>query len=78
MWRSTVIPFGFVSSRRSARVVAEGYSSRWQAQGLIEGEGAEVSWTPSSDEDQHVAERTVDGVAVTVLRVDDVAGAKIA
>jgi hypothetical protein len=53
------------------------FSTRWQAQGQVEGEGAEVSWTPSSDEDQlDVAVRTVDGVAVTLLRLEQVRGRK--
>jgi len=52
----------------------EGFSMRWQAQGHIEGTGPEVVWTPSSDEDQlDVAVRTVDGVAVTLLRLHQVA-----
>lgn len=52
-------------------------STRWQAQGQVEGEGAEVLWTPSSDEDQlDVAVRTNDGVAITLLRLDQVRGRK--
>jgi radical SAM superfamily enzyme YgiQ (UPF0313 family) len=51
------------------------FSTRWQAQGQIEGDGAEVLWTPSSDEDQiDVAVRTADGVAITLLRLEQVAG----
>jgi radical SAM superfamily enzyme YgiQ (UPF0313 family) len=51
------------------------FNTRWQAQGEIEGEGAEVLWTPSSDEDQlDVAVRTRDGVAVTLLKLEQVAG----
>ena len=53
----------------------ESFSTRWQAQGRVEGTGPEVVWTPSSDEDQlDVAVRTSDGVAVTLLRLDQVAG----
>jgi hypothetical protein len=51
------------------------FNTRWQAQRPIEGEGAEVLWTPSSDEDQlDVAVRTHDGVAITLLRLEKVAG----
>ncbi len=45
------------------------FGVRWQAQGQVEGEGAQVAWAPSSDEDQlDVAVRTRDGVSVTILR----------
>jgi len=51
------------------------FSTRWQAQGPVEGTGAEVVWTPSSDEDQlDVAVRTADGVSITLLRLEQVAG----
>jgi len=54
-------------------------SIRWQAQGEIEGDGNEVLWRPSSDEDQlDVAIRTADGVSVTLLRLAQVAGQKSA
>ncbi len=54
------------------------FKTRWQAQGTIDGEGAEVLWKPSSDEDQiDVAVRTRDGVSVTLLRLEQVAGNRI-
>ena len=57
--------------------VTGSFSVRWQSQGQVEGEGAEVAWTPSSDEDQlDVAVRTHDGVAVTLLRLEQVRGRK--
>jgi hypothetical protein len=57
--------------------VADAFSVRWQAQGQIEGQGDDVLWTPSSDEDQlDVAVRTRDGVAVTLLRLGQVRGSK--
>ena len=57
--------------------VAGAFSVRWQAQGQVEGEGDEVLWTPSSDEDQlDVVVRTHDGVAVTLLRQGQVRGGK--
>ena len=53
------------------------FSVRWQAQGQVEGAGAEIAWTPSSDEDQlDVAVRTQDGVAVTSLRLGQTRGSK--
>ena len=53
------------------------FGLRWQAQGQIEGEGGEILWTPSSDEDQlDVAVRTHDGVAVTSLRLAQTRGSK--
>ena len=53
------------------------FNTRWQAQGQIDGAGAGVVWTPSSDEDQlDVAVRTRDGVAITMLRLDQVCGRK--
>ena len=53
------------------------FGARWQAQGQVEGEGGEVLWTPSSDEDQlDVAVRTRDGVAITSLRLGNTAGRK--
>jgi anaerobic magnesium-protoporphyrin IX monomethyl ester cyclase len=46
------------------------FGVRWQAQGQVDGDGSEVLWTPSSDEDQlDVAVRTRDGVAITSLRL---------
>ena len=57
--------------------VPDAFTVRWQAQGLVDGAGAEVVWTPSSDEDQlDVAVRTKDGVAVSELRLGQVAGSK--
>jgi hypothetical protein len=51
------------------------FGLRWQAQGQVEGEGGEILWTPSSDEDQlDVAVRTLDGVAVTSLRLSQTRG----
>jgi hypothetical protein len=51
------------------------FGLRWQAQGKVEGEGGEILWTPSSDEDQlDVAVRTLDGVAVTSLRLGQTRG----
>lgn len=51
------------------------FAVRWQSQGQVEGEGTRVAWTPSSDEDQlDVAVRTLDGVAVTLLRLEQVEG----
>jgi hypothetical protein len=53
------------------------FSVRWQAQGQVEGDGAEVAWTPSSNEDQlDVAVRTQDGIAITSLRFDQARGSK--
>lgn len=61
----------------SVEGVTDSFSVRWQSQGHVEGEGAEVAWTPSSDEDQlDVAVRTHDGVAVTLLRLEQVRGRK--
>jgi anaerobic magnesium-protoporphyrin IX monomethyl ester cyclase len=55
--------------------VSGSFGLRWQAQGKVEGEGGEILWTPSSDEDQlDVAVRTHDGVAVTSLRLDQTRG----
>jgi anaerobic magnesium-protoporphyrin IX monomethyl ester cyclase len=52
-------------------------STRWQAQGRIEGDGTAVVWTPISDEDQlDVAVRTAGGVAVALLRLEQVCGRK--
>ena len=53
------------------------FGVRWQAQGQDDGDGGEVLWTPSSDEDQlDVAVRTRDGVAVTSLRLGNASGRK--
>jgi anaerobic magnesium-protoporphyrin IX monomethyl ester cyclase len=53
------------------------FGVRWQAQGQVEGEGGEILWTPSSDEDQlDAAVRTRDGVAVTSLRLGNTSGRK--
>jgi len=57
--------------------VPDAFSVRWQAQGQVEGDGSEVAWTPSSDEDQlDVAVRTQDGIAVTSLRLGQTRGSK--
>jgi hypothetical protein len=57
--------------------VPDTFSVRWQAQGQVEGAGAEATWTPSSDEDQlDVVVRTHDGVAVTSLRLGQASGRK--
>ena len=54
------------------------FGVRWQAQGQVEGEGGEILWTPSSDEDQlDAAVRTRDGVAVTSLRLGNAKGRKL-
>ena len=53
------------------------FGVRWQAQGQVDGGGAEILWTPSSDEDQlDAAVRTRDGVAVTSLRLENATGRK--
>jgi len=53
------------------------FGVRWQAQGQVDGDGDEVLWTPSSDEDQlDAAVRTRDGVAVTSLRLGNASGRK--
>jgi hypothetical protein len=55
--------------------VSGDFNLRWQTQGEVAGEGSEVLWTPSSDEDQlDVVVRTRDGVAVTLLRLEQVRG----
>jgi hypothetical protein len=55
--------------------VDQAFSTRWQAQGTIDGEGAEVRWRPSSDEDQlDVAVRTVDGLSFASLRLAEIHG----
>ena len=57
--------------------VPDAFSVRWQAQGQVDGDGDDVLWTPSSDEDQlDVAVRTRDGVAVSLLRLGQVRGSK--
>jgi hypothetical protein len=57
--------------------VPDTFSVRWQAQGQVEGAGAEATWTPSSDEDQlDVVVRTHDGVSVTSLRLGQASGRK--
>lgn len=54
-------------------VAGQSMSTRWQAQGIVEGEGSCVHWTPSSDEDQlDVAVRTADGLAFASLRLADI------
>jgi len=53
------------------------FSVRWQAQGQVEGDGAKVVWTPSSNEDQlDLAVRTQDGIAITSLRLEQARGSK--
>jgi len=57
--------------------VPDAFTVRWQAQGQVDGDGDDVLWTPSSDEDQlDVAVRTRDGVAVSLLRLGQVRGSK--
>jgi radical SAM superfamily enzyme YgiQ (UPF0313 family) len=63
--------------RATVSGVDDDFTVRWQAQGSIEGDGREVIWRPSSDEDQlDVAVRTRDGVATTLLRHGHVRGSK--
>jgi hypothetical protein len=57
--------------------VPDAFTVRWQAQGVVDGAGGDVVWTPSSDEDQlDVVVRTRDGVAVGELRLGQVGGRK--
>jgi radical SAM superfamily enzyme YgiQ (UPF0313 family) len=49
--------------------VADAFSTRWEAEGAIEGDGPAVAWRPASAEDQiAVAVRTRGGVAVVTVR----------
>jgi len=51
-----------------------GAGLRWQCDGRVEGEGAEVLWRPGSDVDQiSVGIRTAGGIAVVSLRLKDLA-----
>ncbi len=53
--------------------VSDAASTRWEGDGLISGEGAEVRWEPGTADDQlRVAVRTRGGVAVLALRASDV------
>jgi anaerobic magnesium-protoporphyrin IX monomethyl ester cyclase len=57
--------------------VSGDFNLRWQTQGEVAGDGSDVLWTPISDEDQlDVAVRTRDGVAITLLRLEQVRGSK--
>jgi hypothetical protein len=50
-------------------------STRWEGDGVITGEGAEVRWEPAAGDDQlRVAVRTRGGVAVLALRAREVDG----
>ena len=49
-------------------------STRWESDGVIEGEGRAVVWTPAADDDQlRVAVRSRGGVAVVAVRARDLA-----
>jgi len=51
----------------------ETITTRWQADGVVDGDGREVVWRPSSDEDLLcVAIRSRGGVTTTLLRPGDV------
>jgi hypothetical protein len=53
----------------------EPLSIRWQSDGEVTGADRQVTWTPSSDDDQlNVAVRSRDGVAVSELRLGQVRG----
>jgi methylmalonyl-CoA mutase cobalamin-binding subunit len=53
----------------------EPLSIRWQSDGEVTGTDRQVTWTPSSDDDQlNVAVRSRDGVAVGELRLGQVRG----
>ena len=59
------------------RVVVDGvsvpFTARWESDGVVEGDGAEIAWRPASGFDQlRVAVRTRGGVAVVTLRADAV------
>jgi radical SAM superfamily enzyme YgiQ (UPF0313 family) len=48
-------------------------TTRWQGDGLIDGEGTEITWTPSGPDDAlRVAVRSKGGVAVVSVRAHDV------
>ncbi|MBI5497213.1 MAG: cobalamin B12-binding domain-containing protein [Deltaproteobacteria bacterium] len=48
-------------------------STRWQAEGTVEGDGRQVRWSPAHDDDHlGVAVRSAGGVAVVTLRARDV------
>jgi anaerobic magnesium-protoporphyrin IX monomethyl ester cyclase len=49
------------------------FRTRWQCDGIVHGDGAEVAWTPKSEHDQlRVAVRSRGGVAVVSLRASAV------
>jgi radical SAM superfamily enzyme YgiQ (UPF0313 family) len=53
----------------------EPLSIRWQSDGEVTGSDRQVTWTPSSDDDQlNVAVRSRDGVAVGELRLGQIRG----
>ncbi|MEZ4339739.1 MAG: hypothetical protein R3B82_24225 [Sandaracinaceae bacterium] len=53
--------------------VRDAFSTRWESDGAVEGDGPEVAWTPASDVDHiRVAVRTRGGVAVVTLRASAV------
>jgi hypothetical protein len=53
----------------------EPFSIRWQSDGEVNGIDRQVTWAPSSDDDQlNVAVRSRDGLAVAELRLGQVRG----
>src|SRR5262249_27540607 len=49
------------------------FSTRWECDGRVFGDGPEIAWTPRSEHDQlRVAVRSRGGVAVVTLRAQDV------
>jgi radical SAM superfamily enzyme YgiQ (UPF0313 family) len=61
--------------RVRVEVGATPINTRWQGDGVIEGEGAEIAWTPASSDDAiRVAVRSKGGVAVVSLRAGELAG----
>jgi len=69
-----------LAARRDGEVVVvrlEGlgvpFSTRWEAEGDVAGDGSEVRWTPEGPADRvRVAVRSRGGVAVVSLRAEDV------
>ena len=59
--------------RVSIEDVREPFGTRWEADGVIDGDGPEVAWAPASQTDQlRVAVRTRGGVAVVTVRANEV------
>jgi hypothetical protein len=49
------------------------YGTRWEAEGVVDGDGPEITWRPASDRSHvRVAVRSRHGVAVVSLRASDV------